>query len=57
MQTNLLRRISRWALVMMGLMSCVIACRRIEENTGPVKSDRFALVYIGNVDGEIEPCG
>lgn len=47
----------RGALTLLGLLTLFIACRRIEESTGPVSSDRYAIAYISNVDGEIEPCG
>ncbi|MFM7203463.1 MAG: hypothetical protein ACKO6N_21970 [Myxococcota bacterium] len=47
----------RGALTLLGLLTLFVACRRIEETAGPVSSDRYAVAYISNVDGEIEPCG
>lgn len=51
------RALSRYVLFVIGLVGLVVACRRIEEPLGPITSDRYALLYTANHDGEIEPCG
>ena len=52
--------VSRIGLTMgaFALLASAGACRRIEEPAaGPARGERLTLVYSGNLDGEIEPCG
>jgi hypothetical protein len=47
-----------FALGMVGVLSTLGACRRIEETSGTIaRGARLALTYSSNLDGEIEPCG
>lgn len=56
-QTQLNRALVRASLLLLGLVGLFVACRRIEEPLGDSGSTHYAILYSGNQDGEIEPCG